>query len=83
MILEIKLIYCCACNKEIFANKKTGEKIYKYAIFSKCGKGGSTYGSPEMLFDFLISADIDIKYDILNWSLKDKLKYKNFLLCIK
>jgi len=30
MIPETKLIYCCSCNKEIFANKITGEKIYNH-----------------------------------------------------
>ncbi len=30
MIPETKAIYCCSCNKEILANKITGEKIYNH-----------------------------------------------------
>jgi hypothetical protein len=63
-----------------FAEIVKKQKGLDEVIFGKCGRNGSTYGTPEMLFDFLISVDMDAKYDILNWSIKNKIEYKKFLL---
>ena len=40
---------------------------------------GSTYGTAEMLFDFIISSSLIGKYEMLNWSISNSQDYKNFV----
>jgi len=65
---------CNEFNQIICQNKKI-----ETAIFTKQGSYGSTYGTAEMLFDFIISSSNIAKYEMLNWAINSRLEYKSFI----
>lgn len=63
--------------------KKFNEIICKYqnlstSFLTKQGKYGSTYGVPEILFDFICSSSMLAKYNLINWAINCPLEYKEF-----
>jgi len=65
---------CQEFNKIICQNKKI-----QTAIFTKQGSYGSTYGTAEMVFDFITSSHPVAKYEIMNWAINSTIEYKNFI----
>jgi hypothetical protein len=55
------------------------EKKIDVAFITKIGSYGSTYATPEMVFDFICSAHVIAKYDILNWAIHNNTEFKRFL----
>lgn len=70
----VKTKQCKEFNKVICKNKNIGN-----SIITKNGMFGSTYGTAEMLFDFIISSSLIGKYEMLNWSISNSQDYKNFV----
>jgi hypothetical protein len=64
-----------------FCNYVKEKENLEYSFFTKVGKYGTTYGTPKILFEFLLQSGNEIKYNLLNWSLQNKNEFCDFINC--